>query len=142
VLLGGRVAEELIYQEISTGARDDLLKATDTAKSMVKSYGMSDTLGQQSFDQERQPMFLQNGQPQGLGDYSEETAREIDNEVRRIIEEQHARITTILKTKLPILRQAAQVLLEKETISGAELERIAAQFERQPDMAPATVEVD
>ena len=87
-------------------------------------------------------MFLQNGQPHGPGDYSEETAREIDNEVRRIIEEQHVRITTILKAKLPILRQAAQVLLEKETISGKELERIAAQFEQQPDVAPATVEVD
>ena len=87
-------------------------------------------------------MFLQNGQPHGPGDYSEETAREIDNEVRRIIEDQHARITTILKAKLPILRQAAQVLLEKETISGEELERVAAQFERQPDVAPATVEVD
>ena len=142
VLLGGRVAEELIYQEISTGARDDLLKATDTAKSMVKSYGMSATLGQQSFDQERQPMFLQNGQPHGPGDYSEETAREIDNEVRRIIDEQHARITRILKAKRPILRQAAQVLLEKETISGAELERIVAQFERQPEVAPTAVEVD
>ena len=131
VLLGGRVAEELIYQEISTGARDDLLKATDTAKSMVKAYGMSEKLGQQSFDQERQPMFVQSGQAQGPGDYSEETAREIDNEVHRIIDEQHSRITAILKAKLAILRQAAQVLLEKETISGEELKDVAAQFEPQ-----------
>ena len=61
VLLGGRVAEELIYHEISTGARDDLLKATDIAKSMVKAYGMSEKLGQISFDGERQPLFLQTG---------------------------------------------------------------------------------
>ena len=142
VLLGGRVAEELIYQEVSTGARDDLLKATDTAKSMVKAYGMSARLGQQSFDQERQPMFLQNGQPHGPGDYSEETAREIDDEVRRIIDEQYARITKILQAKLPLLRRAAQALLEKETISGKELEGISAQFETRPDMSPAAVEVD
>ncbi len=142
VLLGGRVAEELIYQEVSTGARDDLLKATDTAKSMVKAYGMSARLGQQSFDQERQPMFLQNGQPHGPGDYSEETAREIDDEIRRIIDEQYARITKILQAKLPLLRRAAQALLEKETISGKELEGISAQFETRPDMSPAAVEVD
>lgn len=142
VLLGGRVAEELIYQEVSTGARDDLLKATDTAKSMVKAYGMSARLGQQSFDQERQPMFLQNSQPHGPGDYSEETAREIDDEIRRIIDEQYARITKILQAKLPLLRRAAQALLEKETISGKELEGISAQFETRPDMSPAAVEVD
>lgn len=127
VLLGGRVAEELIYHEASTGARDDLLKATDIAKNMVKSYGMSDKLGHQSFDQEQQPMFLQNTQSQGPGDYSEETAREIDAEVRRIIDEQHVRVTALLGAKLSILRQAAQVLLKKETIMGAELKAIAEQ---------------
>src|SRR5262245_35023400 len=74
VLLGGRVAEELVYSEISTGARDDLMKATDIAKSMVKAYGMSDKLGQISFDGERQPLFLQASPPHTGGDYSEETA--------------------------------------------------------------------
>ena len=127
VLLGGRVAEELIYHEASTGARDDLLKATDIAKNMVKAYGMSERLGQQSFDQEQQPMFLQNGQSHGPGDYSEETAREIDDEVRRLTDELQVRVTALLKTKLSILRQAAQVLLEKETITGAELKTIAEQ---------------
>ena len=127
VLLGGRVAEELIYHEASTGARDDLLKATDIAKNMVKAYGMSDKLGHQSFDQEQQPMFLQNGQPHGPGDYSEETAREIDAEVHRIIDEQYVRVTALLGAQLSILRQAAQVLLEKETITGAELKTIAEQ---------------
>ncbi|MEK7268620.1 MAG: ATP-dependent zinc metalloprotease FtsH [Nitrospirota bacterium] len=126
MLLGGRVAEEIIYKEVSTGARDDLLKATDIAKSMVKAYGMSDKLGQISFERERQPLFLQTGQPQTAGDYSEETSREIDCEVRRIIDEQYARVTTLLGTQQDVLREAAGVLLGKETITGEDLKAIIA----------------
>jgi cell division protease FtsH len=131
VLLGGRVAEELIYQEVSTGARDDLLKATDIAKSMVKVYGMSDKVGQFSFDQERQPLFLQTGAAHGAVDYSETTAREIDCEVRRIIEEQYGRVRTLLTRQEASLRAAAQTLLNKETISGDELKEIVAETEGQ-----------
>ena len=122
--LGGRVAEELIYHEISTGARDDLLKATDIAKNMVKSYGMSEKLGQMSFDQDQQPMFLPNGQGSGPGDYSEETARDIDAEVRHIIDTQYARVTDLLRTQEEVLRKAAERLLDKEVISGEELKAI------------------
>jgi cell division protease FtsH len=125
VLLGGRVAEELIYQEASTGAQDDLLKATAIARSMVKAYGMSEKLGQLSLESERRPMFLDVGASQGGGDYSPETAREIDSEVRRILEEQHTRVTELLGTKAELLRTAAKVLLEKETLSGVELQAIA-----------------
>jgi cell division protease FtsH len=124
VLLGGRVAEELIYQEVSTGARDDLMKATDIAKSMVKAYGMSDKVGQLSFDQERQPLFLQAGPAHGGGDYSETTAREIDCEVRRFIEEQYGRVRALLAAQEELVREAAQALLLKETISGEELKEI------------------
>lgn len=124
VLLGGRVAEELIYQEVSTGARDDLMKATDIAKSMVKAYGMSEKVGQLSLDQERQPLFLQAGNAHGGGDYSETTAREIDCEVRRLIEEQYSRVRVLLAARKDILREAAQTLLHKETISGEELKAI------------------
>jgi cell division protease FtsH len=124
VLLGGRVAEEIIYREISTGAQDDLRKVTDIATSMVKTYGMSEKLGQISFERDRQPLFLQTGQPQGRGDYSEETSREIDCEVRRIIDEQYARVTTILSAQESVLREAASVLLGKEVITGEELKRI------------------
>jgi len=124
VLLGGRVAEELIYQEVATGARDDLMKATDIAKSMVKAYGMSEKVGQFSFDQERQPLFLQAGGAHVGGDYSETTAREIDCEVRRIIEEQYGRVRALLAAREDILREAAQVLLHRETISGEELKAI------------------
>jgi cell division protease FtsH len=127
VLLGGRVAEELIYQEVSTGARDDLMKATDIAKSMIKAYGMSDKVGQLSFDQERQPLFLQAGQAHAGGDYSEETAREIDCEVRRLIEEQYGRVRALLASQEEILRKAAQTLLVKEVISGEELRAIVSE---------------
>ncbi len=126
VLLGGRVSEEIIYHEVSTGAQDDLLKATDIAKSMVKLYGMSEKLGQISFERERQPLFLQSGQPPAPGDYSEETSREIDCEVRRIIDEQYGRVSSLLEKQQGLLREAATVLLGKETISGDELKRIIA----------------
>ncbi len=121
VLLGGRAAEELIYHEVSTGAHDDLMKATDIAKSMIKSYGMSDELGQVSFERERQPLFLQAGQPMPPGEYSEETAREIDCEIRRLIDEQYARVQALLQQQEPLLRNAAAVLLTKEVISGDDL---------------------
>src|SRR3954468_19257208 len=86
VRLGGRAAEELIYEEVSTGAHDDLAKATDIARSMVKTYGMSPKLGQLSLERDRRSMLLPGPEPSGRGDYSEETAREIDMEVRRIID--------------------------------------------------------
>ncbi len=132
VYLGGRVAEEIIYQEISTGARDDLLKATDIAKNMIKAYGMSEQLGQISFDQDQQPMFLQNGQSPGPGDYSEETARAIDTEIRRIIDAQYARVTALLRAKTQVLKDAARALLDKETLTGEELRAIAFPAD-QPD---------
>src|SRR5205814_1854490 len=83
--------EELIYEEVSTGAHDDLTKATDIARSMVKTYGMSPKLGQISLERDRRTMLLASPEPAGRNDYSEETAREIDMEVRRIIDEQVAR---------------------------------------------------
>jgi cell division protease FtsH len=120
MLLGGRVAEEVIYKEVSTGAQDDLMKATDVAKSMVKTYGMSAKLGGVTFDGARQPTFLPTGQP-GPGDYSEETAREIDCEVRNILDAQYARVRAALQARYDALRRAAAILLEKETMTGEEL---------------------
>jgi cell division protease FtsH len=125
MLLGGRVAEEIIYQEVSTGAQDDLMKATDIAKSMVKTYGMSAKLGGVTFDGARQPAFLPAGQP-GPGDYSEETAREIDCEIRDILDAQYARVRSTLQARRDALRQAAAVLLEKETMTGEELRTLVA----------------
>jgi cell division protease FtsH len=132
VLLGGRAAEALIYKEVSTGAQDDLRKATDIAISMVKLYGMSDKLGQRSFERDRQPLFLQATQPSSQGDYSEETSREIDCEVRQIIDEQYERTSEIVRSQEPVLREAASVLLGKETISGEELKAIVSRHGPHP----------
>ena len=124
VLLGGRVAEELVFHEASTGARDDLVKATDIAKSMVKIYGMSEKLGKVSFERNQQPLFLQAGQLPAQADYSEDIARQIDFEVRQILDRQYMKTTAILKANADSLHKAAGVLLTKETISGEELSAI------------------
>ncbi|MBS0159492.1 MAG: ATP-dependent zinc metalloprotease FtsH [Nitrospira sp.] len=126
ILLGGRAAEEVIYGEVSTGAQDDLRKATDIAKSMIKAYGMSEKLGQVSLERDRQSIFLQTGPSQTPGDYSEQTSREIDCEVRLLIDEQYERARDLIKAQEATLRHAAQVLLEKETITGEELKALAA----------------
>ena len=126
ILLGGRAAEEVTYGEVSTGAQDDLRKATDIAKSMVKAYGMSEKLGQVSLERDRQSIFLQTGPSQTPGDYSEQTSREIDCEVRVLIDEQYEHARNLITSQEAILRKAAQVLLEKETISGEELKTLAA----------------
>ncbi len=126
-LLGGRAAEELIYDEVSTGAHDDLSKATDIARSMVKTFGMSPRVGQVSFEKDRRALMMQTpGDVQLRGEYSEQTARAIDDEVRRIIDEQRDRATEILAQRHEILLRAAQVLLAKETISGQELRDLLA----------------
>lgn len=128
VLLGGRMAEEIVYQEVSTGAQNDLLKATDIAKSMVKVYGMSEKLGQISFDRDYQQRFLQIGSESGAGDYSEKTAREIDCEVRKIIDEQYNRVNTLLSKQKDILRESAQLLLKKETVTGEEIKAVLSKY--------------
>jgi cell division protease FtsH len=139
VLLGGRVAEELIFHEASTGARDDLVKATDIAKSMIKAYGMSEKLGKVSFDRNQQAMFLQTGQGPAPAEYSDEIAREIDLEVRQIIDNQHARTTSLLSANLEALHKAAEVLLSKETITGQELMAIANSSNTRGNKLPSGV---
>ena len=121
VLLGGRAAEEIVYGEVSTGAQDDLQKATAIAKSMVKAYGMSERLGEVSLERERPALLLPVEPASSRGDYSEETAREIDCEVRRIIDEQHARAHGLLAGQADVLRETATLLQQKEVITGAEL---------------------
>jgi len=91
VMLGGRVAEELHFGEVSTGAHNDLFRATDIARSMVREYGMSDTLGPITFERERRPLFLEQIMPTTTKDYSEATAQEIDREVSRLVEKAYHR---------------------------------------------------
>lgn len=130
VLFGGRVAEQLIYGEVSTGARDDLMKATDIARSMVKAYGMSNKFGPVSFDDENQSRFLQAGQPSTPGDYSTHTAQEVDQEVREIMEAQQARIATLFTARLDVFKQAAALLLEHEVLEGEQLREMVVEASR------------
>jgi len=120
VLLGGRVAEELVFGDISTGAQNDLQRATDIARSMVTEYGMSEKLGLVTYAKERRPLFPDAGFSPAK-EYSDETAREIDAEVSRLMEEAHERVRKILTEKKHQLEVIAQTLLEKETILGDEL---------------------
>jgi cell division protease FtsH len=122
-LLGGRAAEELIFGDISTGAHNDLSRATDIARSMVKAYGMSERLGQVYFAPKHQTQFL--GQAPGTpGEYSEETAQIIDAEVRRIIDEQYAVSRRILDDNRELLARTAARLLVDEVIAGEALEAL------------------
>jgi cell division protease FtsH len=123
-LLGGRAAEEIIFDDISTGAHNDLSRATDIARSMVKEYGMSRTLGQVYFAHDKQGQFLLPTQDRG-GDYSEMTAHLIDKEIRQIIDEQYERVLNILKSTRELLDETAVELLQSETIEGAELKKLA-----------------
>jgi len=119
-LLGGRASEEIVFGDVSTGAHNDLAKATDIARSMVKEYGMSNKVGQVYFEREKAPLFL-DVKVQGRADYSEATAELIDEEVREIIQEQYAKALEILKGRREVLDKAVQRLLEHEKMEGAEL---------------------
>jgi cell division protease FtsH len=129
VLLGGRIAEEIIFSEISTGAQNDLARATDIARSMVKQYGMSEKLGHMTFEQERKPLFLDIAPGSGTKEYSEETAREIDNEVKAIIEHSYTKVKDTLTKKRDLLELVARTLLEKESIDGEELRNMLKEHE-------------
>ncbi len=127
VMLGGRVAEELVYGEVSTGAHNDFERASELARLMVMKYGMSERLGLVTFG-ERAPSFLKTSGPMWPSErtYSEETARAIDEEVRRIIEDIHERVRGILTAKKAVLTAAATELKRTETLEGERLRRLLA----------------
>ena len=118
-LLGGRAAEELIFGEVSTGAQNDLERATTLARQMVAMYGMNDRIGLVSCIQ-RQSAFLSGPDSPLQRDCSEQTAREIDEEVKHILEEAYSEAKTILIEHRGQLEKVTTVLLEKETIDGSE----------------------
>ena len=120
VLLGGRVAEELVFNEISTGAQNDLQRASDMARAMVTEYGMSDRLGLVSYERPRQAMFLPESLSSGKN-YSEAKAAQIDEEVARFIEEAHQRVRQILSERRPVLDDLARLLSRQESVQGDEL---------------------
>jgi cell division protease FtsH len=123
VMFAGRAAEELVCGDISTGAHDDLTRATETARQMVTRLGMSAKLGAMTFGRQQTYRFLE-----GMGmeerTYSEETARAIDGEVRAILESQHRRATAILTEKRDLLETMTRRLIEVETLDRAAIEAI------------------
>ncbi|HOD34341.1 MAG TPA: ATP-dependent zinc metalloprotease FtsH [Syntrophales bacterium] len=133
-LLGGRAAEEIVFGDISTGAHNDLARATDIARSMVKEYGMSGQVGQVYFAREKRSPFLDMASPEG-GDYSEATAEIIDGEIKTIIDGQYAKAREILTEKRDVLKRGATLLLQKEKIEGTELLALMGSQPAQPPQA-------
>jgi cell division protease FtsH len=124
VLLAGRTAEELTFGEVTTGAQNDLLRATDIARSMVTEYGMSEVLGLINYDGNKRPKFLDIPMPQDRGLYSEETALKIDSEIKRIISEAHGTARQILSERRGQVDVIARRLLDVEVMEGDELRQI------------------
>ncbi len=123
--LGGRTAEELVFGEVTTGAEDDLNKTTDTAKRMVTRWGMSEKLGPRTFGRDSSQPFL--GRDFGHeADYSEEIAREIDDEIRRIVEQAHERAREVLGGSIDELNRMSKILIQYETFDASQFQRLLA----------------
>ena len=127
VLLGGRVAEEIIFHDVSTGAQDDLQRATDMARHMVTQYGMSDSLGLATYESPRNQTLLGVPQLPEARVYGEGTAQAIDAEVNRLLLEAKDRVTATLNERRPSLEALAKLLLEKEVVDRAALTQLLDQ---------------
>jgi cell division protease FtsH len=127
ILFGGRVAEELVLNHMTTGAGNDIEKATDLAHRMVCEWGMSEKLGPMTFGKKEEEIFLGRDFTQKV-DYSESTAIEIDAEIRRIIQESYQKAKDLLRKNLGLLHKIAETLLEKEVLDGSEIDAIVREF--------------
>jgi len=123
IAFGGRVAEEIVFSRISTGASNDIKKATDVAQKMIRNWGMSDVLGPLSYSKEEDHIFLGREIAQHR-DYSEDTARKIDEEITRLVQKAYSIAKNVLEENLDILHALADLLLEKETVLGSELDTL------------------
>jgi len=123
VAFGGRVAEDLVFSRISTGASNDIKQATDLAQKMIRAWGMSEKLGPLSYSKEEEQIFLGREIAQHR-DYSEATAQKIDEEVNQLIHNAYQKAKSVLKENIDILHKLAESLLEKETVLGAELDEL------------------
>ena len=138
ILLAGTLTEEMVYHDISTGAQNDLERATDIARGMVMEYGMS-PLGRINYRQNRTSAFLAGATQEEMPrPYSEATAREIDVEVKRIIDESIERVRHILNIRKDALVELTRVLIEVESVDAKELERIVEEFSPGPFVVPGT----
>jgi cell division protease FtsH len=139
VSLGGRIAEEVIYSEITTGAHDDLEKCTKMARRMVTEFGMSERLGPMTFGKRHDQVFL--GREFGHErDYGEQVATVIDEEVKRIISEQYARVKDLIQKHRPHMDAIVTVLLEKETLDKKEVDAIIDDVNRKLGLTPETTD--
>jgi len=123
VAFGGRAAEEIVFKRISTGAANDIKQATDIAQRMIRSWGMSEKLGPLSYAKNEEQIFLGREIAQHR-DYSDETARKIDEEINSLIDGTYRMAKNVLKENLDILHKLAELLLEKETVQGKELDEL------------------
>ena len=140
VLLGGRSAEEIAFGEISTGAQNDLQRATDIARSMVTEFGMSDELGAVNYNGHKRGAFLDNPFMQERGNYAEDTAQKIDAEVKRILTEAHEEARRILRERRDVLDELSKRLLVKEVIESDELMELMGPLPpKDPDAVPAEI---
>jgi cell division protease FtsH len=119
--LGGRVAEEVSFNEVTTGAQDDIKRATRLARGMVCEHGMSEKLGPIAYGDPDESVFLGREIATRRDDFSEETAREIDREVRSIVESQHREARRVIESNRDRLNRLAEALLERETLDSEEI---------------------
>src|SRR5438477_4756588 len=135
-LLGGRAAEQLVFREISTGAADDLARATDIARAMVLRYGMSDALGNVTYDRDRSPFLQPNLPAPQERNYSEETAEAVDRAVRQLVDGAFQTAFGILQQTRGSLDRTAAALLETETLDEPAIERLKAEIVAGPALPP------
>jgi cell division protease FtsH len=131
-LLGGRAAEEIVFNSITTGASNDLQRATDLAEQMVTTFGMSKVLGPLAYQQGTRPMFLDNGMPNARRSMSEETAQAIDREVKEIVETAHQQALETIRNNRDLMETITMQLLETEAIEGEKLHQLLNQVQLAP----------
>lgn len=131
-LLGGRSAEEIVFNSITTGASNDLQRATDLAEQMVTTFGMSKVLGPLAYQQGERPIFLNDGMPNARRSMSEETAQAIDREVKEIVETAHQQALETIKHNRELLETITLQLLETEAIEGEKLHQLLSQVQMAP----------
>jgi len=124
VLLAGRITEELVFGDVSTGAQNDLMRATDIARAMVKEYGMSEKMGLMTYERPHNPFLKGENYLPTDKEYSDKTAADIDDEVRRILEETHDKTRKIIEEQRPTIETLANLLLEKEVVDREEFKKL------------------
>jgi len=138
MFLGGRVAEELIFNDITTGAQNDIEQATKLARRMVTDFGMSDSLGPRTFGHKEEMVFL-GREISEQRDYSEKVAKQIDDEVHRIIQEAYDTAKKLVTGNKQKLIQLAEKLIAQETLEGEELETLFSETSPTPRPKPTVV---